>query len=151
VLLRHAQASRQDVKQKAIQMLKKVSILDPAKRYWSYPFELSGGMCQQVMIAIALACDPRLLIADEPTSALDFSVQAVVLQLLDRLKRELGMSYLFVSHDINVVRLLCERVIVMNRGKIVEQGLAEEVLRNPQEEYTRTLVATIPHFEPDRL
>ena len=102
-------------------------------------------------IARAISVEPLLLILDEPTSALDVSVQAVVLQLLDQLKTELGMSYLFVSHDLNVVRLLCERVIVMNRGKIVEQGLADEVLRNPREEYTRTLVDSIPHFEPESL
>jgi peptide/nickel transport system ATP-binding protein len=113
-----------------------------------FPHQLSGGQKARVGIARAISVDPKLLILDEPTSALDVSVQAVVLQLLDRLKTELGMSYLFVSHDLNVVRLLCERVIVMNRGKIIEQGLADEVLRHPQQEYTRTLVDSIPHFEP---
>jgi len=116
-----------------------------------FPHQLSGGQKARVGIARAISVDPKLLILDEPTSALDVSVQAVVLQLLDQLKTELGMSYLFVSHDLNVVRLLCERVIVMNRGKIVEQGLADQVLRNPQQEYTRTLVDSIPHFEPDSM
>jgi len=114
-----------------------------------FPHQLSGGQKARVGIARAISVDPLLLILDEPTSALDVSVQAVVLQLLDRLKRELGMSYIFVSHDLNVVRLLCERVIVMNRGRIVETGTADDVLRNPQDAYSRTLVQAIPHFEPD--
>ena len=116
-----------------------------------FPHQMSGGQKARVNIARAIAVDPLLLILDEPTSALDVSVQAVVLQLLDRLKRELGMSYIFVSHDLNVVRLLCERVIVMNKGKIVEQGTAEEVLKSPKQEYTRTLVNAIPHFMPDQM
>jgi peptide/nickel transport system ATP-binding protein len=116
-----------------------------------FPHQLSGGQKARVGIARAISVDPLLLILDEPTSALDVSVQAVVLQLLDRLKRELGMSYIFVSHDLNVVRLLCERVIVMNRGRIVETGTADEVLNNPKEAYTRTLVEAIPHFEPSRM
>ena len=121
----------------------------PADLLTRYPHQLSGGQKARVGIARAIALEPRLLVLDEPTSALDVSVQAVILRLLDRLRRQLGLSYIFVSHDLNVVRLLCDRVIVINRGRIVEQGVASELLNNPQEPYTRSLVEAIPHFRPD--
>ena len=110
-----------------------------------FPHQLSGGQKARVGIARAIALDPDLVILDEPTAALDVSVQAVVLNLLDELKQRLGMSYIFVSHDLNVVRLLCDRVVVMRSGRLVEQGTAEEVLGDPKAAYTRELLSAIPH------
>lgn len=139
---------REALNERVIKLAKMVGL--PENLLTRFPHQLSGGQKARVGIARAISVDPLLLILDEPTSALDVSVQAVVLQLLDKLKRDLGMSYIFVSHDLNVVRLLCERVMVMNRGKIIETGRADDVLKNPQEDYTRNLVSSIPHFEPNK-
>lgn len=112
-----------------------------------YPHQLSGGQKARVGIARVIALDPKLLILDEPTSALDVSVQAIILHLLADLKNRLGMSYLFVSHDLNVVHLLCDRIMVMYLGKIVETGPAEEIFNRPQHPYTQALITAIPSFE----
>jgi oligopeptide/dipeptide ABC transporter ATP-binding protein len=120
----------------------------PAELLGRFPHQLSGGQKARVGIARAIAVEPDLLILDEPTAALDVSVQVVILQLLEDLKKRLGMSYLFVSHDLNVVRLLCDRVMVMYLGKIVETGPAERVFRKPAHPYTKALLSAIPHFEP---
>ena len=139
---------RNKLRERVTEMARMVGL--PESLLTRFPHQLSGGQKARVGIARAISVDPMLLVLDEPTSALDVSVQAVVLQLLDRLKRDLGMSYIFVSHDLNVVRLLCEQVIVMRRGKIIEFGNADDVLKNPKEDYTQNLVSSIPHFEPHK-
>jgi len=121
----------------------------PLELLGRFPHQLSGGQKARVGIARAIAVEPDLLILDEPTAALDVSVQVVILQLLEDLKQRLGMSYLFVSHDLNVVRLLCDRVMVMYLGRIVETGPAERVFRHPAHPYTKALLSAIPHFDPE--
>jgi peptide/nickel transport system ATP-binding protein len=114
-----------------------------------FPHQLSGGQKARVGIARAIACKPRLLVLDEPTAALDVSVQAVILQLLDKLRREEDLAFLFVSHDLNVVRMMCERTIVLRNGEVVEEGLSADLFRAPKTAYTQALLAAIPHFEPN--
>ena len=138
---------RQSLQQKVEQLADWVDL--PRALLSRFPHQLSGGQKARVGIARAIAVDPLLLILDEPTSALDVSVQAVILNLLHRLKQQMDISYLFVSHDLNVVRLMCERVIVMNQGQIVEAGPSDQVLSHPQADYTRALVEAIPHFTPN--
>jgi peptide/nickel transport system ATP-binding protein len=120
----------------------------PAGLLDRFPHQLSGGQRARVGIARAIAPEPRLLVLDEPTAALDVSVQAVILHLLDRLRRETGLAFLFVSHDLNVVRMMCERTIVLQAGKIVEEGPSDALFHHPKAAYTAALLEAIPHFAP---
>ncbi len=133
-------------RKRAVELMQEVRIPEPEKRLSQYPHELSGGMRQRVMIAMAMACRPRLLIADEPTTALDVTIQAEILALIDRLKTENGMAVLFITHDMAVVAQMADRVVVMFRGDIVEQGPVEEIFAAPKEEYTRALLAAVPRL-----
>ena len=134
----------EDIKARSIHLLEMAGIANSEGVYKMYPHELSGGMRQRVMIAMALSCNPRLIIADEPTTALDVTIQAQILELLRRLNRELGMSILFISHNLAVVRKLCTRVAVMEKGRIVETGPVEDIFFHPQAPYTQRLIAAIP-------
>ena len=128
----------------ALEALAAVELPEAEAVYEKYPHELSGGMLQRAMIAAAIVAKPRLLLLDEPTTALDVTIQAQILELLKKLNRELGMSMLFISHNLNVVRKLCGRVAVMQRGVLVEEGVTDEVFFRPQHEYTKRLIAAIP-------
>lgn len=140
----HESIGRSEAKRRAIEMLSLVGIPSPAERAEAFPHELSGGLRQRVMIAMALACKPSLLIADEPTTALDASVQAQVLELLKKLQGELGMSILFITHDLGIVAEFATRVVVMYAGRVVESGPVGETFRRPLHPYTRALLASIP-------
>ena len=144
VLTLHENFSREERKQRALAALAAVELPNPEAVYRKYPHELSGGMLQRAMIAAAIVSRPRLLLLDEPTTALDVTVQAQILELLKKLNRESGISMLFISHNLNVVRKLCGRVAVMQRGLLVEEGDTDEVFRHPREDYTRRLIAAIP-------
>ena len=143
----HTELNKEERYQKAIEMMKEVELPDPERLYRHYPHELSGGMRQRVMIAAAMICNPRILIADEPTTALDVTIQAQIVELLKRMNREKQTSILFISHDLSLVKQLCERVLVMKGGYIVETGLTQEVFAHPKEEYTQRLIAAIPKVE----
>jgi oligopeptide/dipeptide ABC transporter ATP-binding protein len=147
VLRRRRRLSRRDAQAEAVRLLKLVEIAAAERRVEEYPHQLSGGMRQRAMIAIALACRPRLLIADEPTTALDATVQAGILDLLRGLRRELGMAVLLITHDLGVVAEICERVVVMYAGKVVETGGADAVFERPRHPYSRALLAAIPRLE----
>ena len=140
----HMDMDKAEANARAIELLREVRIPEPERRMTQYPHELSGGMRQRVVIAMALACKPRLLIADEPTTALDVTIQAEILALIDRLKRETGTAVMFITHDMAVVAQMADRVVVMFRGNKVEEGTAQEIFENPQHPYTRALLAAVP-------
>ena len=140
----HRGMSKKQAEARALELMRQVRIPEPEKRLAQYPHELSGGMRQRVVIAIALACEPRLLIADEPTTALDVTIQAEILALMDRLKRETGTAVMFITHDMAVVAQMADRVVVMFRGNKVEEGTVEEIFENPQHPYTKALLAAVP-------
>ena len=140
----HMGLDRKAAQARAIELLREVRIPEAARRMTQYPHELSGGMRQRVVIAMALACKPRLLIADEPTTALDVTIQAEILALMDRLKRETGTAVMFITHDMAVVAQMADRVVVMFRGKKVEEGPVADIFSNPQHDYTKALLAAVP-------
>ena len=144
----HGLASRSDARNRAVDLLRAVRITNPEQRVDDYPHQLSGGMRQRVMMAIALACKPPLLIADEPTTALDVTVQAQILELLRDMKREFDLSLLLITHDFGVIAETADRVAVMYRGKIVEEAPVRDIFRNPQHPYTKGLLASIPGGKP---
>ncbi len=140
----HKGLSRREAQERAAELLCEVRIPEPERRLSQYPHELSGGMRQRVVIAMALACSPRLLIADEPTTALDVTIQAEILALMDRLKRETGTAVVFITHDMAVVAQMADRVVVMYRGRKVEEGPVEQIFEAPQHDYTKSLLAAVP-------
>ncbi|PXI01466.1 ABC transporter ATP-binding protein [Klebsiella pneumoniae] len=145
----HQGGNKQTRRQRAIDLLNLVGIPDPASRLDVYPHQLSGGMSQRVMIAMAIACRPKLLIADEPVSALDVSVRAQVLNLMMDLQQDLGLSYVFISHDLSVVEHIADEVMVMYLGRCVEKGTKDQIFNNPRHPYTQALLSATPRLNPD--
>ncbi|HXD70324.1 MAG TPA: ABC transporter ATP-binding protein [Gaiellales bacterium] len=143
----HLGKSRSQARQTALELMRKVGIPDPTRRAQAYPHELSGGMRQRVMIAIALSCEPKLILCDEPTTALDVTIQDQILKLLSAMRRDLGVSVVFVTHDLAVVAETCERIAVMYAGQVVETGTVEEVFRAPRHPYTLGLLRSVPRFD----
>ncbi len=140
----HQGGNKKVLRARALELLKQVDIPDPENRLDAYPHQLSGGMCQRVMVAIAIACNPRLLIADEPTTALDVTVQAQMLELLLQLQREHGMALMLITHDLSVVAQTAQRVVVMYAGQVVETGRVPDLFNAPQHPYTQALLAALP-------
>ena len=143
-ILLHTDRNKQQAYDRAVEMLRLVNVNEPEKRMKQYPYEFSGGMRQRVMIAMALACEPDILIADEPTTALEVTIQAQILELMKSLQEELGMAIIMITHDLGVVAQLCDEVIVMYAGSICEQGSADEIFYSPKHEYTKGLLRSIP-------
>jgi oligopeptide/dipeptide ABC transporter ATP-binding protein len=148
-IMLHQNASKTEAREKAIEMLRLVGIPSPEKRIDDYPHQMSGGMRQRVMIAMALSCNPKLLIADEPTTALDVTIQAQVLELMKALRVKFNTSVLLITHDFGVVAEMCDKCAVMYAGEIVEYGTVEHIFRNPQHPYTKGLFASLPDLESD--
>ncbi len=151
VIRLHTGKSKKEAYDRAKELLELVGINEPAKRLKQYPHELSGGMRQRVMIAIALACEPKLLIADEPTTALDVTIQAQILELMQELRQKLGMSIIMITHDLGVVASMCERIAVMYAGHIAEYGTADEIFYEPKHEYTKGLINSIPKLSAQEI
>ncbi len=144
VLARHTTTPRAQLRDKAIACLADMRIPDPARRYHAYPFELSGGLCQRVMIALALACGPKLLVADEPTTGLDVTTQAAIMALVGEATRARGMAMLLITHDLALARERCDRIVVMHAGHVVESAPTEDLFRDPRHPYTRQLIGATP-------
>ena len=146
-ILLHTDRNRKQAWERAVEMLGLVGINEPEKRMKQYAYELSGGMRQRVMIAMALACEPDILIADEPTTALDVTIQAQILELMKDLQKKLGMAIIMITHDLGIVARMCEKIAVMYAGKIVEYGTTDEIFYEPKHEYTKGLLRSIPRLD----
>lgn len=150
ILHLHENLTAEEARGRAVELLKKVGIPSPEIRLKEYPHQLSGGMRQRVVIAIALACNPQLVIADEPTTALDVTIQAQILNLMQELQENMGMAIIFITHDLGVIAELCDRVVVMYAGRIAETGTVEQIFNNPVHPYTKGLLESIPTLETKR-
>lgn len=143
----HTDRSKEEIHQRAIELLELVGINEPTRRLKQYPYELSGGMRQRVMIAMALACEPDILIADEPTTALDVTIQGQILELIQELQEKMGMAVIMITHDLGVIASMCDEIIVMYAGSICERGDADDIFYRPHHEYTKGLINSIPTLE----